>query len=142
MEEFNFIGEYERSLDNKIRTSLPAKFKPGFGDKVYIHHPEENSLLFLYPENLVGDYFNNLPIPLDPDFNLEDLLKELEKLKVVSIDKKVGRIILGIEFKDYLEDEELVYFIGAGKYVLLYLGSKHDYNNFVASKKQKESSDQ
>lgn len=129
MAEIRFVGEYEHSLDDKLRTILPAKFRRVFGDKAYIHHPEENSLLFLYPENHVKEYLENLPSSLDRNFNLGDLIDRLKNLKKVSIDR-IGRMTIGKEFDDYFEDGERVYFIGAGKYVLLYLGSREAYYNF------------
>ena len=133
-----FTNRHEVSLDHKCRCYLPAEIcKQIQPEKIYLqeqkpeNHLENNTLLyFIYPEQYIKHQWEHIPSPLDQKFDLEQTLEKLQQihgLRELKLDNQ-NRINLGIT---PLPTEKKAYFIGAGEYIILYLGSKETFEKYA-----------
>ena len=89
-----FTGETERSIDEKLRISLPSEMREGFASGVVYASPGPNDTIWLSPEHTFEKKANSLEQSLLPD---EDAM-EFEQIlfsqsRRIEIDK-AGRIRL------------------------------------------------
>ena len=108
------IGEYTHSIDDKGRTSLPAKFKGQMGQTVIITRGID-SCLSVYTvdswKKLTEKLLENLSITKtsDRDFNRYMLSGAVE----VSIDKQ-GRVLIPNHLRDFASLDKKVVWTGVG----------------------------
>ncbi|MBI2662868.1 hypothetical protein HYX11_05415 [Candidatus Woesearchaeota archaeon] len=125
-----FTGRYEQKIDYKGRTCFPHYFRRLLApqEKIYFHHEDKPNFITILPEQLLQDKWFDMLSPLNSSYNIDDTIKQLEKIgntSKIKIDRH-GRISLGQQ-----TIEHKVYFVGAGEYILLYLGSKKSYEEYL-----------
>ena len=128
-----FTRRYEQKIDHKGRTCLPSYFRKQLTaeERLYLHQEKNPSFLTLLPEQNLQDKWSNILSPLNTSYNLEETIQQLEKIGniyEIKIDEH-GRINLCRQTID-----NRVYFIGAGEYIILYLGSKDSYEQYLKIK--------
>ena len=106
-----FIGEYQATIDEKGRISIPAKFRPDLKTKVVVTRGLDNSL-FLYtaPEwKKLAEKLASLPISTANTRAFSRLM--LAGAMDCDIDKQ-GRIILPVFLKDFAKITKKIVFAG------------------------------
>lgn len=106
-----FIGEYQATLDDKGRVSIPAKFRPLLKKQIVVTRGLDNSL-FLYPMNewkKLGEKLASLPIATSQTraFSRHMLAGAMD----CDIDKQ-GRIVLPGYLKDFAKITKKVVIAG------------------------------
>ena len=82
-------------------------------------------MLYIYPEGYIADKIQQLPSPLDPDFNPDKLLRLLAlqgTLRELKYDG-INRVTIPEIRERKISDIQKVVFQGAGEYIALFLGS-------------------
>lgn len=127
-----FIGEYQASIDDKGRISIPAKFRPLLKAKIVVTRGLDSSL-FLYPLSewkKLGEKLASLPISTSNNraFSRHMLAGAMD----CEIDKQ-GRIILPAYLKEFAKITKKV--IVAGLYNRIEIWSEELWQDY---KKQTE----
>ena len=108
-----FLGEYQHSLDNKGRITIPAKFREQLGDKFVVTKGLENSI-FLYslPEwQVIEDKLRTLPFTrADVRSFARFFFSGASELEV----DKQGRTVLPSNLREYASIEKDLMIIGVG----------------------------
>jgi DNA-binding transcriptional regulator/RsmH inhibitor MraZ len=125
-----FTNHYELSVDHKHRISLPAEIRQELPQKViYFQKQPEIPFGYLFPEKHITKIYTSLHTPLQPSFNLEQTLQQIQHpFKPLQIDK-IGRINIG---NNTPYNTNKVYLIGSGEYLILYLNSKQEFEKFIS----------
>lgn len=106
-----FIGEYQATIDDKGRISIPAKFRPQLSEKVVVTRGLDNSL-FLYTLEewkKLAEKLASLPISTANTRAFSRLM--LAGAMDCEIDKQ-GRIILPGYLKDFAKIQKKIVFAG------------------------------
>jgi MraZ protein len=106
-----FIGEYQASIDDKGRISVPAKFRPSLKNKVVVTRGLDNSL-FLYKLDewkKLAEKLASLPISTANTRAFSRLM--LAGAMDLDIDKQ-GRVILPGYLKDFAKIQKKVVIAG------------------------------
>jgi len=109
--DFMFIGEYQASIDDKGRISIPAKFRPKLKQKVVVTRGLDNSL-FLYTLEewkKLAEKLASLPISTANTRAFSRLM--LAGAMDCEIDKQ-GRIILPAYLKEFAKISKKVVIAG------------------------------
>ena len=112
-----FTGETERSIDEKLRISLPSEMREGFASGVVYASPGPNDTIWLSPEHTFEKKANSLEQSLLPD---EDAM-EFEQIlfsqsRRIEIDK-AGRIRLPDALLSLAGIAQQAYVIGVGDHL-------------------------
>ena len=112
-----FTGEAERSIDEKLRISLPSEMREGFASGVVYASPGPNDTIWLSPEHTFEKKANSLEQSLLPD---EDAM-EFEQIlfsqsRRIEIDK-AGRIRLPEALLSLAGIAQQAYVIGDGDHL-------------------------
>ena len=112
-----FTGETERSIDEKLRISLPSEMREGFASGVVYASPGPNDTIWLSPEHTFEKKANSLEQSLLPD---EDAM-EFEQIlfsqsRRIEIDK-AGRIRLPEALLSLAGIAQQAYVIGVGDHL-------------------------
>lgn len=94
-----FIGEYQHTIDEKRRMSIPSKFRKDLGDGAVITKGLESSLV-IYPKNqwkVISEKVGNLPLSQKEGRAMARII--LGGASEVEFDK-IGRILI----PDYLKE--------------------------------------
>lgn len=108
-----FLGEYQHSLDNKGRITIPAKFREQLGDKFVVTKGLENSI-FLYslPEwQVIEDKLRTLPFTRADVRSFARFF--FSGASELDIDKQ-GRTVLPGNLREYAAIDKDVVIIGVG----------------------------
>ena len=118
-----FTNHYELSIDHKHRISLPAEIRQEFLQKIIYFQKQKDSLFgYLYHEKHIQQIYTSLHSPLQPSFNLEQTIFQIQQpFEPLHIDN-IGRINLRCE-----TPSNKVYLMGAGQYLILYLNNKEEF---------------
>ena len=106
-----FIGEYQASIDDKGRISVPAKFRPSLKNKIVVTRGLDNSL-FLYRLDewkKLAEKLASLPISTANTRAFSRLM--LAGAMDLDIDKQ-GRVILPGYLKDFAKIQKKVVIAG------------------------------
>lgn len=128
-----FTERFEQKVDPKGRTTLPASFRKALGkkEKLYLLQEQNPYFLTLLPEQQIQKHWSNMPSPLNKSYSIEDTIALLEKIgsaREIENDH-YGRINLRHQTID-----NKTYFIGAGEYIIVYLGGKDRYEEYLKEK--------
>ena len=112
-----FTGETERSIDEKLRISLPSEMREGFASGVVYASPGPNDTIWLSPEHTFEKKANSLEQSLLPD---EDAM-EFEQIlfsqsRRIEIDK-AGRIRLPDTLLSLAGISDQAYVLGVGDHL-------------------------
>ena len=112
-----FTGETERSIDEKLRISLPSEMREGFASGVVYASPGPNDTIWLSPAHTFEKKANSLEQSLLPD---EDAM-EFEQIlfsqsRRIEIDK-AGRIRLPDALLSLAGIAQQAYVIGVGDHL-------------------------
>ena len=93
-----FTGEIDRSIDDKLRVSIPSEMRSGFaagsGPSIVYASPGPNTAIWLWPEATFESMANSLEQSLLPDEDVMDFERILfSQTRRIEIDK-AGRIRL------------------------------------------------
>ena len=93
-----FTGEIDRSIDDKLRVSIPSEMRSGFatgpGPSIVYASPGPNTSIWLWPEATFESMANSLEQSLLPDEDVMDFERILfSQTRRIEIDK-AGRIRL------------------------------------------------
>ena len=120
------LRKYEHGLDAKLRVTIPKDFRESFGEELLLLHDRgDHKMLYIYPEGYIADKIQQLPSPLDPDFNPDKLLRLLAlqgTLRELKYDG-INRVTIPEIRERKISDIQKVVFQGAGEYIALFLGS-------------------
>ena len=105
------IGQYNHTIDNKKRLSLPAKFRGELGDKVIVTRGIENCLVVYTGKewDIVSQKLGNLPISQVEARSFARII--LAGAIEVSLDK-LGRILVSDYLKEYAGLKKDVFICG------------------------------
>lgn len=94
------IGQYEHTIDNKKRLSLPVKFRGELGEKIIVTRGIENCLVVYTQKEwqIVAEKLSNLPISQVEARSFSRII--LAGAMEVSLDK-LGRILIPEYLKEY-----------------------------------------
>lgn len=128
-----FLGEYQHSLDEKSRVTIPAKFREEVGYKFVVTKGLDNCI-FLYPQDewqLIEKKLRALPLTrADVRSFVRFFFSGAAEL---DIDKQ-GRIVLPPNLREYAGIEREVIIIGVGSRVEIWSAENWtDYNESAQS---------
>jgi MraZ protein len=108
------IGEFSHTIDNKSRTSLPAKFRKEMGGKVVIA-PGIDNCLFVFTTKGWNDFAERL-LKRDPSSVLQADNRNFSRLIIgraveVEVDR-VGRMLLPEHLRQYAGLKERITILG------------------------------
>ena len=112
-----FTGETERSIDDKLRISIPAEMRAGFSSGIVYASPGPNDTIWLSPEHTFETKAQSMEQSLLPD---EDVM-EFEQIlfsqsRRIEIDKS-GRIRLPDALLLLAEISDHAYVLGVGDHL-------------------------
>ena len=112
-----FTGEIDRSIDDKLRVSIPTEMRSGFatgaGPSIVYAAPGPNTSIWLWPEATFESNANLFEQSLLPDEDLMDLEQILfSQTRRIEIDK-VGRIRLPEALLNLAQITDHVVILGA-----------------------------
>lgn len=110
-----FLGQYQHSLDDKGRLTIPAAFRNLLGEGAYISQGFDRNLMVMSAEyfRMVYERLNSLNIT-DPATRLLKRLI-LSTAYQVEVDK-AGRILLPVKSREFLEIGNEAILVGQGEY--------------------------
>lgn len=110
-----FLGQYQHSLDDKGRLTIPAAFRNLLGEGAYISQGFDRNLMVMSAEyfRMVYERLNSLNIT-DPATRLLKRLI-LSTAYQVEVDK-AGRILLPVKSREFLEIGSEAILVGQGEY--------------------------
>ena len=127
-----FTGETERSIDEKLRISLPAEMREGFASGIVYASPGPNDSIWLSPEQKFEKKANLLEqslLPAEDAMEFEQIL--FSQSRRIEIDK-VGRIRLPDALLSLAQITDHVVILGVRDHLEL-----RDANSWAALREQK-----
>ncbi len=124
-----FIGEYNHTIDNKGRMSMPSKFRVGLGERFFITKGLDHCL-FLFPENEWRVFEDKLKaLPLTNKSARAFVRLFFAGAMECSLDKQ-GRVNIAQNLRTYADMTKDVMVIGVGSRVEIWSVDNWDnYNN-------------
>ncbi len=124
------IGEYRHSIDQKGRTSLPAKFKKEMGKVVYITRGIDDGVIDVYTKkswDILQEKLSALPMTIEANRNFKRFI--IGSSAEVSADKQ-GRVLVPQALRDYagISDGKVVW-TGVGDKAEIWSEEKWDKNS-------------
>ena len=114
-----FLGRYEHTIDEKGRITIPAKFREGLGDFVYITQGFDGNLQ-AFPTDLFEAMSNKVRsigyLDLNSRILRRILFSNAEKTKFDS----AGRILLPAFLRETAYLKEIAILVGSGEYFELW----------------------
>jgi MraZ protein len=110
-----FLGQYQHSLDDKGRLTIPAAFRDSLGDGAYITQGFDRNLM------IMGKAYFNMVYERLNSMNITDLPTRLLKRMVLSnayqveVDK-AGRILVPPRLRQFLSMTNEATLVGQGEY--------------------------
>lgn len=118
-----FLGEYQHSLDEKGRVTIPAKFREGIGYKFVVTKGLDNCI-FLYPRDewqLIEKKLRSLPLTRSDVRSFVRFF--FSGAAEMDLDKQ-GRSVLPLNLREYAGIERDVIIIGVGSRVEIWSADK------------------
>ncbi|MEE2912738.1 MAG: hypothetical protein VX436_02925 [Planctomycetota bacterium] len=131
-----FTGEIDRSIDDKLRVSIPSEMRAGFstglGPSIVYASPGPNTAIWLWPEATFESMANSFEQSLLPDEDVMDFEQVLfSQSRRIEIDK-VGRIRLPDALLDLAQIKDHVVILGVRDHLEL-----RDANSWEDLREQK-----
>ena len=107
-----FTGQFEHSLDEKGRLTVPARLRARLGDHFVLTIAPPESCLALYPEPTWSDFCTKLEAAARKDARYRSFVRHLfANTEEVSLDAQ-GRVVLPQALRDYAKIERDVVLVG------------------------------
>ena len=130
-----YLGGFERQIDEKNRLALPSRVREGLGsDGLYLQDRGDQEVLYVLPGEMVDGYTKSVPSPVSNNFELGDLCNQITaqgSITELKFDKQ-GRTILDFAGRELPEDRT-VYVHGLAQYLVIYVGNREQFQEFVQS---------
>ncbi|MBP3887163.1 MAG: division/cell wall cluster transcriptional repressor MraZ [Cellulosilyticum sp.] len=124
-----FIGEYQHSLDDKYRVTVPSKYREQLGEK-FVLTKGLDGCLFIYPLNewtIFEQKLKSLPLT---NINARKFVRFFLSGAIECSPDKQGRILIPNSLRVYSEIEKDIVFIGMSNRIEVWSQMKWDsYNN-------------
>lgn len=124
-----FIGEYQHSLDEKSRVTIPSKYREQLGE-VFVLTKGLDGCLFIYAQTewvAFEQKLKNLPLT---NTNARKFVRFFLSGAVECSTDKQGRILIPNSLRVYSHIEKDIVFIGMGNRIEVWSQSQWDaYNN-------------
>lgn len=123
-----FIGEYQHSLDEKSRVTVPSKYREELRT-CFVLTKGLDGCLFIYPQNEWTSFEQKLKeLPLT-NMNARKFVRFFLAGAVECTPDKQGRILIPSHLKVYSSIEKDIVFIGMGNRIEVWSSAKWDAYN-------------
>lgn len=111
-----FLGRFEHNLDDKYRITIPARFREGLVEGVYLTQGFDGNIMAMPPHvfDLLSKRLNALNMADDTSRALRRLI--FSNASMTELDK-AGRILLPVYLRELANIEQNVIIVGMGGYI-------------------------
>ncbi|HZK43358.1 MAG TPA: division/cell wall cluster transcriptional repressor MraZ [Syntrophomonadaceae bacterium] len=132
-----FLGEYQHSLDAKMRITIPSKFREELGEK-FVATKGLDNCIFFYPLSEWQEIEQKLSkLPLTRADARSFVRFFFSGASELEIDKQ-GRIVVPVNLREYADIEKDVVVIGVGSRIEVWSTGKWANYNEVATSSYEE----
>ena len=111
-----FLGEYQHSIDDKSRLTIPAKFRDELAKGCVVTRGFEKNII-IYTAKEFGELIKRAQTVSPTDPEMRDLRRLLFSGASESAPDKSGRILIPPFLRTYADLENEVYVVGVGQHI-------------------------